>query len=341
MMVAVGFNPRIRQQQPSASRSDRMTARHQSNDLMPLTARGKRSARHRFGFAPRRHPSPLHAPPASGSGPPARRGRDTRAPLRPEYAGVCKWRHSKRPGRVILMPDNVRGTPMATLVATDPALGSLSADQMFASMFKMNKASFKNQPATVVLNDCAAACTDKLLSAWQPSPAWSIPGRINPGKIIWVEGDMTIESDLILGSAEAPVLIMATGNINLDAASVVVSLACSTARRPAGTTRGSVTSRYRARPWPRATLSPPELAAVAQSGCSNPACPEMAAIEHRVLRSRARQLEGLPVRRAVHPRQGGWLAQRGVSLVEAIVAMAVMAFGMMAGDRGAADDASL
>jgi hypothetical protein len=121
-----------------------------------------------------------------------------------------------------LVPNDVRGTPMATLVATDPALGSLSADQMFASMFKMNKASFKNQPATVVLNDCAAACTDKLLSAWQPSPGLVNPGRINPGQIIWVEGDMTIESDLILGSAEAPVLIMATGNINLDAASVSI-----------------------------------------------------------------------------------------------------------------------
>jgi hypothetical protein len=91
---------------------------------------------------------------------------------------------------------------------------------MFASMFKMNKASFKNQLGTVVLNDCAAACTDKLLAAWQPSPGLVNPGRINPGLIIWVEGDMTIESDLDLGSVEAPVLIVATGNISLDAASV-------------------------------------------------------------------------------------------------------------------------
>ena len=39
---------------------------------------------------------------------------------------------------------------------------------MFASVFKMNKAAYKNQPATVVLNDCAVACRDKLLAAWQP-----------------------------------------------------------------------------------------------------------------------------------------------------------------------------
>jgi hypothetical protein len=93
---------------------------------------------------------------------------------------------------------------------------------MFASVFKMNKGSFKNQPSTVVLNDCAVACTDKLVAAWQYT-AGLPPGRTNPGRIIWVEGDLTVESDLDpgdLGNAEAPVLIVATGNINLDAASV-------------------------------------------------------------------------------------------------------------------------
>jgi hypothetical protein len=118
-----------------------------------------------------------------------------------------------------LKPGNVRGTPIEALVAMDGALGALTPDQMFASVFKMNKGSYKNQPGTVVLNDCAAACTDKLVAAWQFT-AGLPPGRRNPGRIIWVEGDMRVESDLDLGTAEAPVLIVATGNINLDAASV-------------------------------------------------------------------------------------------------------------------------
>jgi hypothetical protein len=121
-----------------------------------------------------------------------------------------------------LKPSNVRGTPIEALVALDPTLGVLTPDQMFASVFKMNKGSYKNQPATVVLNDCAVACTDKLLAAWQPTP-----GRINPGRIIWVEGDMTVESDVVLGCpadpadpVSDPVVLVATGNINLNADSV-------------------------------------------------------------------------------------------------------------------------
>ena len=121
-----------------------------------------------------------------------------------------------------LQPSNVRGTPIEALVAVDPTLGGLTPDQMFASVFKMNKGSYKNQPGTVVLNDCAVACRDKLVAAWQYI-AGLPPGRTNPGRIIWVEGDLTVESDLDpgdLGTAEAPVLIVATGNINLDAGSV-------------------------------------------------------------------------------------------------------------------------
>jgi len=120
---------------------------------------------------------------------------------------------------VMARPENVHGTPIAALVAVDPALGNLDADQMFTSLFNMDPAIYKKQPATLVLNDCAAACSAKLLAAWQS----------NPGRILWVEGDMTIESNLILGCPANPadpvvdpVLVVATGNINLNAASVRV-----------------------------------------------------------------------------------------------------------------------
>ncbi len=123
-----------------------------------------------------------------------------------------------------LTPSNVRGTPIEALVARDPTLGALTPGQMFASVFKMSKGSYKNQPATVVLNDCAAACTDKLLAAWQPTPGLIEPGRINPGRIIWVEGDMTVESDLDIGTEDAPVVIVATGNVRLAASVNIVGL---------------------------------------------------------------------------------------------------------------------
>jgi hypothetical protein len=119
-----------------------------------------------------------------------------------------------------LLPSDVRGTPIKALVAVDPALGSLTAEQMFTSMFRMRHSTYKTQPAAVVLEDCAVACKDKLLTAWQA----------NPGHILWVEGDMTIESDVNLGSAgnpldpldpPDPVLIVATGNIRLAASAAV------------------------------------------------------------------------------------------------------------------------
>jgi hypothetical protein len=115
------------------------------------------------------------------------------------------------PNLALARPENVHGTPIAALVAVDPALGSLTAGQMFTSLFNMDPAVYKKQPATLVLNDCAAACSAKLLAAWQS----------NPGRILWVEGgETTIEADLNLGSADNPVLIVAEGNIKLNAASV-------------------------------------------------------------------------------------------------------------------------
>jgi hypothetical protein len=64
----------------------------------------------------------------------------------------------------------------------------------------------------VVLSDCAGACSNKLLEA----------ARDFPGRVIWVEGDMTIEADVVLGTAAEPVLIVSTGNIQLNAGSVQI-----------------------------------------------------------------------------------------------------------------------
>ncbi len=85
----------------------------------------------------------------------------------------------------LLRPVNVHGTPIKALVARDPALGGLTPGQMFTSLFNMDMDTYKKQPATVVLNDCATACSSKLLAAWQA----------NPGRMLWVEGDMTVEAD--------------------------------------------------------------------------------------------------------------------------------------------------
>jgi hypothetical protein len=111
------------------------------------------------------------------------------------------------------LPPNLQGTPLDQLIrGGDSSLVGLTAPQLFTSLFRMDKGHYKTQPATVVLGDCAAACSGKLADAVQA----------HPGRVIWVEGDMSVESDVVLGSPTEPVLIVATGNINLDAPSIQV-----------------------------------------------------------------------------------------------------------------------
>lgn len=119
-------------------------------------------------------------------------------------------------GSVTLSPaqlTTVPGTPAeSSIVESDASLAALTAEQMFTSTFRSAKLAYKQQAAAIVLNDCATACSAKLAEAVQR----------HPGRVLWVEGDMTLESDVVLGSADEPVLIVATGNINLDAASAQI-----------------------------------------------------------------------------------------------------------------------
>jgi hypothetical protein len=102
--------------------------------------------------------------------------------------------------------------PQSSVVDNDAALGGQTPDQMFTAMFRMAKPTYKQQPATVVLDDCATSCSAKLQAAVQA----------HPGRVLWVEGDMTLDADVVLGSAPEPVLIVSTGNINLDASAVQI-----------------------------------------------------------------------------------------------------------------------
>jgi PilX N-terminal len=103
--------------------------------------------------------------------------------------------------------------PAASVFDNDTSLTGLNANQMFTTLFRLGKEAYRQQPGTVRLDDCATACSAKLLAAAQT----------HPGRMIWVDGDLTIESDLVLGSAAEPVLIVATGNIGVDAAAVQIN----------------------------------------------------------------------------------------------------------------------
>lgn len=111
--------------------------------------------------------------------------------------------------------------PGTGLAANDPAssaLAALGADAWFKSHFAMDRATFKRQPAVVVLN-CATGCNSTQLT--------DIQARY-PRNPIWIEGDFTINSPTALGSMPAtptalniddwkPVLLIITGTLTVAA----------------------------------------------------------------------------------------------------------------------------
>jgi hypothetical protein len=98
--------------------------------------------------------------------------------------------------RVTSMP----GTPAArSIVANDGTLSALGADALFTSFFGMSKQSWR-QLSTVIT--CGTNCVDTL----QASVASGAQG-------IWVEGDLEIQGNASIGSADRPVVIVVNGRM--------------------------------------------------------------------------------------------------------------------------------
>lgn len=98
--------------------------------------------------------------------------------------------------------------PAGALIGHDSALAALSPDAFFAAWFGLDKTAWKRQ-ASVVQIDCAAGCTAALTAAIAST---------GDNAMIWVEGDLTLTGALVLGSSARPVLIVVSGNAQLDGA---------------------------------------------------------------------------------------------------------------------------
>ena len=97
------------------------------------------------------------------------------------------------------------GTPPgASLVGSDTSLSSLTDDQMFKSFFGMTKTQFQSSPATTTVN-CSGVCNTPVLDA------------ISAGaRTMWVEGNMTLNSNGTYGSPTAPVILVVNGNVHVQ-----------------------------------------------------------------------------------------------------------------------------
>jgi len=94
-----------------------------------------------------------------------------------------------------------------SVIEGDAELAAKSPEQLFKSLFRMHPDTYKKQPAAVVLDGCAAPCSAELEQA--------VLG--NPGRIVWVNGDMALSTELDLDTVDPPALVIASGNISISA----------------------------------------------------------------------------------------------------------------------------
>ncbi len=111
----------------------------------------------------------------------------------------------------VLTRHTLPGSSVSSSSLVDPQLGGFTPVQLFMSRFRMPMATYKGQPATVVV-DCSSDCANRLQQAVQG----------NPGRIVWVEGDMQLSTNLNLGSDDEPALIVVDRDVQIQGGNVNV-----------------------------------------------------------------------------------------------------------------------
>lgn len=96
------------------------------------------------------------------------------------------------------------GTPgELSVFENDTVLAALSADRLFASTFGVWRNTYRDQPGAVQV-DCSTPCN-----------AATVRDKVslNPGRVLWLDGDVSIDSAGDIGSAAQPVMLSVTGNL--------------------------------------------------------------------------------------------------------------------------------
>ena len=113
--------------------------------------------------------------------------------------------------RTDLILSSVPGAPTEpSVVDLDTSISALTADRMFASVFGMRPSTYRLQPSALTF-DCTAACSAADLRTL---------ASLNPGRPIWVDGSLDMDSDGDLGSVASPVVLIVTGNLRFSAPTV-------------------------------------------------------------------------------------------------------------------------
>lgn len=103
--------------------------------------------------------------------------------------------------------DTLPGTPPSQAqVFSDSQLAGLSNTEFFKSYMGMAPARYRNHPALrEVTCQAGTDCGPALLAAYDAGQ-----------RILWVEGQLDILTNVVIGTTTAPVVIIANGNVNLS-----------------------------------------------------------------------------------------------------------------------------
>jgi PilX N-terminal len=108
------------------------------------------------------------------------------------------------------------GTPTElSVIDGDTSLSSLSANRMFANVFGMWRETYRDQPGAVVLNCGLGGCSASTVRTTIAQ---------NPGRVLWLQGDFSVDSVGDIGSAAEPVVIVASGAVSFSAAARMYGL---------------------------------------------------------------------------------------------------------------------
>lgn len=112
---------------------------------------------------------------------------------------------------------SVAGTPAETSVAADDlALRQKSADQLFASLFGIDKATYRRQPAVARLR-CGGDCAAALRSAHAAGT-----------RLVWLDENLVLDAAAVVGTPHAPLAVVVDGDVRLDGGAVLHGLVYAT-----------------------------------------------------------------------------------------------------------------
>jgi hypothetical protein len=106
------------------------------------------------------------------------------------------------------------GTPGdRTIVENEEALRILDAARMFSTLFGIARDTYRLQPAAVHVDcnvDCSAGTVRDL-------------ARLNPGRVLWIDGDLDISIADAIGSTAFPVVMVVDGSVTVSNAGAQVN----------------------------------------------------------------------------------------------------------------------